>query len=207
MEELKTNARKLSPEEQYQIRRSIVRMLKKGYKPDQVTDALGISRSLVYATKKIYEEKGIDAIKPQRRGRRTGEKRVLTSEQEKTVRQTIIDKNPEQLKLKCCLWTRRAVHDYILREFGVDMPLSTLGYYLARWGFSVQRPVKKAIGQDAERIAKWMGEEYPAVEKQAREEDCEIYWGDETALQNTANYVKGYAPVGQTPVLQSSRGR
>jgi len=87
------------------------------------------------------------------------------------------------------------------------MPLSTLGYYLARWGFSVQRPVKKAIGQDAERIAKWMGEEYPAVEKQAREEDCEIYWGDETALQNTANYVKGYAPVGQTPVLQSSRGR
>jgi len=77
MEELKTNARKLSPEEQYQIRRSIVRMLKKGYKPDQVTDALGISRSLVYATKKIYEEKGIDAIKPQRRGRRTGEKRVL----------------------------------------------------------------------------------------------------------------------------------
>jgi transposase len=58
------------------------------------------------------------------------------------------------------------------------------------------------MGQDPERIVKWLEQEYPSIEKQAHEEDCEIYWGDETAVQNTANYVKGYAPVGQTPVLE-----
>ena len=202
MEELKANARKLSPNEQFQIRKSIIRMLKKGYKPEATADALGVSRSLVYATKKSYDEGGMDSIKPRKRGRKTGEKRKLTPEQEKTIRLAIIDNNPEQLKLECCLWTRKAIHDYMKRDFGIDMPLSTLGYYLERWGFSVQRPVKRAAKQDPEKIAKWLEEEYPAIEGKAREEDCEIYWGDETALQNTANYVKGYAPIGNAPVLE-----
>jgi len=48
----------------------------------------------------------------------------------------------------------------------------------------------------------WMEEEYPAIAEKAKAENAEIYWGDETALQNTANYIKGYAPIGKTPVLK-----
>jgi transposase len=94
------------------------------------------------------------------------------------------------------------VQEYIKRDFGINIPLSTLGYYLDRWGFSVQRPARKAIEQNPEKISKWLEEDYPAIEKQARDENCEIYWGDETAVQNTANYAKGYSLVGQTPVLE-----
>jgi transposase len=202
MEELRTNAKRLSPNEQYQLRKSIIRLLKKGIAPDQIKETLDVSRSLVYATKKIYEEEGIDGIKPKKRGRRTGEKRILTPEQEKEIKMTIIDKNPEQLKLKCCMWTRKAIHEYIFRKYKIDMPLSTLGYYLERWGFSVQRPAKRAKGQDAERVQKWVEEEYPAIAEKAKAENAEIYWGDETAIQNTANYIKGYAPIGKTPVLE-----
>ena len=36
----------------------------------------------------------------------------------------------------------------------------------------------------------------------ARKEGAEIFWGDETAVQNESNYVRGYAPKGQTPVLK-----
>ena len=202
MDELKTNAKKLSPNEQYQIRKNIVRMLKKGDTPNEITKALDISRSLVYATKKTYEEKGINGIKPKKRGRRHGDKRILTPEQERTITKVIIDKNPEQLKLKCCMWTRKAIRDYIFREYKLDMPLSTLGYYLKRWGFSVQRPVKRANKQDSARVQSWMNEEYPSIASKAKSENAEIYWGDETALQNTANYIKGYAPIGKTPVLE-----
>jgi len=202
MEELKTNAKKLSQNEQYQIRKNIVRLLKKGHRPDEVTIMLDVSRSLVYGTKKTYDEKGIEGIKPGKRGRRHGDKRILTPERERAIMQTIVDKNPEQLKLKCCLWTRKAIHDYILREYKLDMPLSTLGCYLERWGFSVQRPVKRANKQDEARVKVWMNEEYPAIAEKAKAENAEIYWGDETALQNTANYIKGYAPVGKTPVLK-----
>jgi len=202
MEELRTNAKHLSPNEQYQIRRNIIRLSEKGHPSKEIAETLDVSLRLVQATKKAHKEGGLDGIKAGKRGRSFGDKRVLTPEQEKKIRQTIIDKNPEQMKLQCCLWTRRAIHDYIERDFGIDMPLSTLGYYLERWGFSVQRPIKKASRQNPEKIAKWLDEEYPAIEKQAREENCEIYWGDETAIQNTANYIKGYAPKGQTPVLE-----
>ena len=36
----------------------------------------------------------------------------------------------------------------------------------------------------------------------AKAENGEIYWGDETGIQNTADYLRGYAPIGQTPVVQ-----
>ena len=69
-------------------------------------------------------------------------------------------------------------------------------------GFSIQRPVKKARKQDPVRVERWLTEEYPEIAAKAKAENAEIYWGDETALQNTANYARGYAPKGKTPVLE-----
>ena len=81
------------------------------------------------------------------------------------------------------------------------MPLSSLGYYLERWGFSVQRPKKQAYQQDEERIGHWLTVEYPDLSKRAKAEKAEIFFGDETGIQNTANDAKGYAPIGKTPVV------
>jgi transposase len=200
--ELRTNAKRLSPDEQYQIRRNIMRLVEKGLKNAEIAEMLDVSLRLVQATKKNYVENGLDGIKLKRRGRKKGEKRTLTPEQEKEIQGIIIDKNPEQMKLKCCLWTRKAIHELILAKYKHDMPLSTLGYYLDRWGFSVQRPVKKARKQDSERVEKWLHEEYPGIAEKAKAENAEIYWGDETAVQNTANYARGYSPKGKTPVLE-----
>ena len=53
----------LSPEDQYQLRKSIIRLLKKGLAPGEIAETLDVSRSHVYATKKTYDEKGIEGIK------------------------------------------------------------------------------------------------------------------------------------------------
>jgi transposase len=82
------------------------------------------------------------------------------------------------------------------------MPLSTLGYYLERWGFSVQRPIKRAYKQNPEQINQWLNDTYPTITSRAKEENAEIYWGDETGVQNTADYLWGYAPIDQTPIVQ-----
>ena len=82
------------------------------------------------------------------------------------------------------------------------MPLSTLGYYLARWGFSVQRPVKRAYKQDEAKVAEWVEVEFAGISQRAKKEKAEIFFGDEVGIQNTANYAKGYAPIGKTPVVQ-----
>jgi len=81
------------------------------------------------------------------------------------------------------------------------MPLSTLGYYLARWGFSVQRPTKRAYKQDEAKVAEWVDVEFPGISERAKEENAEIFFGDEVGIQNTANYARGYAPIGKTPVV------
>ena len=203
MDELRTQAKKISPEEQYQLRKSIVRLLKQGNKPDKVSEILDVSRSHVYATKKTYDEKGIAGIKPQKRGRRTGEQRTLAPEQEKEIRSIIVDKNPEQLRLPGCMWTRANIRQLIREKYKIDMPASTLGYYLARWGFSVQRPIKRAYKQDEKQIAKWLDVDFPGISERAKNENAEIFFGDECGIQNTANYAKGYAPIGQTPVVKA----
>lgn len=200
--ELETGARYLSPGEQYQLRRSIIRLTKQGKKNQEVAAILDVSIRLVQTTKKAYKLEGLEGIKPKKRGRRKGEKRLLTPEQEKEIQKTIVEKYPEQLKMKCCLWTKRAIHDLILQKYKLDMGSSTLGYYLARWGYSIQRPIKKARNQNPEQVDQWMNEEYPSIAAKAKAERAEIYWGDETALQNTANYARGYSPKGHAPVLE-----
>lgn len=72
---------------------------------------------------------------------------------------------------------------------------------LNRWGFTPQRPVKRALEQRPEEIATWLNDTYPAVAARAKAEGAVIYWGDETAVKQDANWVRGYAPRGKTPVL------
>ena len=96
---------------------------------------------------------GIEAIKPKRRGRKPGEKRTLSPEQEREVINLLVDHTPEQLQLECCLWTRAGVRALILREYGRDMPIRTVGEYLKRWGFTVQRPAKQAMKQNPAAVA------------------------------------------------------
>ena len=56
--------------------------------------------------KKAYAENGIKGIKSKHQGRCVGEKRTLSADQEKEIQKIIIDKNPDQLRLKGCMWTR-----------------------------------------------------------------------------------------------------
>jgi len=200
--ELKTKARSATTEEQYQIRKTIVRLLKKGKSGREIANLLDVSEGHVSNVKKAYNENGIKGIQIGKRGRRNGDKRTLTPEQEKEIRSIIIDKNPDQLKLPGCMWTRENIRQLIREKYKIIMPLSTLGYYLQRWGFSVQRPVKRAYKQDEKKVGAWLNKEFPGITARAESENAEIFFGDETGLQNTANYAKGYAPIGKTPIVQ-----
>jgi transposase len=79
--------------------------------------------------------------------------------------------------------------------------------YLKRWGFTTQRPLKKAYEQPPEAIAKWVNEEYPKIAAQAKEEGAEIQWGDETGLRSDDVRGRGYAPKGKTPVVLANANR
>ncbi len=206
-EELKIEAVRMGPEEQYLIRKNIVCLLKKGKSNSEIADTLGVSERHVRSVKKAYSEGGIEAVKPKKRGRRKGENRILNSEQEKEIQQIIVDNTPDQLKLKECMWTRKNIAALIKQKYGIEIKFSTLGYYLERWGFSVQRPIKRAYKQDQSKIDEWLNKDFPGITKRAEDENAEIFFGDETNFQNTMNYLKGYAPKGKTPVVKTESQR
>lgn len=41
------------------------------------------------------------------------------------LRETILERNPGQLKLPLALWNRRAVEDAVRRPVGIEMPIRT----------------------------------------------------------------------------------
>ncbi len=146
--ELKTNARSVGTETQYEIRKNRIRLLKSGKTGREVAKLLGVSEGHVSNTKKAYQENGMEGLKIGQRGRKEGEKRVLTPEQEKEIKDIIIHKTPEQFHLKECMWNRKNIREVIMQKYNLDMPLSTVGCYLKRWGLTVQRPVKQAYKRD-----------------------------------------------------------
>lgn len=60
---------------------------------------------------------------------------------------------------------------------------------------------KKDYRQDEKAVKEWLEVTYPAIVSKAAEENAEIWWVDETGARNASNYIKGYAPKGETPTV------
>ncbi len=200
------DARK-SPEGLFERRKQVLRLQKKGYGPMAIAEMTGLSWGAVNAAIKAYAAGGLNALKPKKRGRKSGTKRLLTPAQEKEVQRLICDKRPEQMKMDFALWTRDAVRQLIRERFDVHLAVRSMGDYLNRWGFTPQKPIKRAYEQQSEAVRKWLDEEYPRIATKARMEGAEIHWTDETAVVNTDVRGRSYSPRGQTPETRAVWGR
>lgn len=197
----KRDARSLTPKTQEEIRRQAIRLLKK-LKPSQVADQLEVSRNAVYEWIKAHKAGGMKALKAKRQGRPKGTGLTLSVEQQAKVRMIICDATPDQLKMPFALWTREAIQSLISDLFKIKMERRQVGRYLKRWGFTPQRPVKRAYERNDKAVRQWMDEDYPAIAKKAAAEDAEVHWGDETGIKSNDHRGRGYAPKGHTPVLR-----
>lgn len=202
----KEDARYQKLEQLHERRKQVVRLHVRGTPVMQIVALTGLSYPTVRKAVDLFVQGGWAAIKPAARGRNAGDGRRLSAEQEAQVRRTICDKRPEQLKMAFALWTRGAVMQFIEREFGVKLSIRATGEYLRRWGFTPQKPIKRAYEQRPEAVRQWLEHEYAAIERRAKAEGGEIHWGDETALVNTDVRGRSYAPRGKTPVTMAVGG-
>ena len=202
----KEDARFQTLEQLHERRKQVVRLHKKAIKIMQIVAMTGLSYPTVRSTIDLFEAGGWSAIRPALRGRSRGDGRTLSQAQEGTVQSLIIDKRPEQLKMDFCLWSRAAVGQLINQEFGIKLQVRSIGKYLTRWGFTPQKPIKRAYEQSPQAVQAWLEGQYPAIEQRARREGGEIHWGDETALVNTDVRARSYAPAGKTPVTLAVGG-
>ncbi len=201
----KIDARSLSSTAQEQIRQLAVKAVLDGKKQVEVAKLYGVTRRAVSKWLKAYRNSGIQALKAKSKGRPKGGS--LLPWQAALIAKTVIDHHPEQLKLPFYLWTREAVALLIQRKFGLRVSLSTAGRYLKRWGFTPQKPVRRALEQNPEEISNWLEVEYPAIQQQAKSEKAQIFWGDEMGLRSDHAVGRSYGLRGQTPVIAATGKR
>lgn len=202
------DARALSPEAQEALRRQAVRAVVEGGRTrTEVAELFGVTRQAVALWVKAYRARGERALEAKPRGRPKGKGTRLEPWQMAQVAETLRDRMPDQLKLPFYLWTREAVVALVERRFGVRLSLSTAGRYLKRWGFTPQKPMRRAYERNEEVVRRWLDEEYPEIRKRAKAEGAEIYWGDEMGLRSDHVAGRSWGLKGKTPVVDATGKR
>lgn len=204
---MKEDGRKMSKEQQKAARQRAMKLLDSGWMQAEVAQAVGVHVRTVRQWGQHRREHGIKSLLADARGREVGDGRILNQEQEQEIQKLIRDKLPDQLKLPFALWTGCAVAQLLESRYGIKLPVRTMGEYLKRWGFTPQKPIKRAYEQQPKAVKKWLKTTYPGIAAQARIEDAQIYWGDQTGVNNQPNAPRGYAPKGETPTVSQRSKR
>lgn len=194
------DARTLDPAAQMEKRRLAMTLREAGESFSAIGRTVGVHYMTVSMWWDRYQAGGFEALAVQTRGPKVGKHRRLTARQEQAIQKAITDTTPDQLKLPFALWTRVAIAQLIQQRFGIALPVRTMGHYLTRWGFTAQKPLKRAYEQRPEAIAAWRKTEYPRIKRRALAEGAEIHWGDETGLSTSDSRGRSFAPKGKTPV-------
>ncbi len=195
-----------SQSSQERVRLLVVYFLKKGKgTQQQAADLYGLTLNGVQKIWKRYKDKGFRGLNAKKRGVKQGKK--INGVQAAEVRRLIKDKMPEQLKLSFGLWTREAVQQLIKEKYGVELSRWQVGRYLNSWGYTPQKPIRKAFEQKPEQVRQWLDKEYPAIKKRAAKEKGTIYFGDETGMRSDHQAGRSYAPKGETPVIKATGKR
>lgn len=189
------------------IRIRAIKQISSGKRKKEVAEFYGVNQNTITSWVKKHKERGVRGLTDKVRGVKSEDRKLLTPKQEKQVQAMILDTMPDQLKLPYGLWTRRAVKELIEREFKVKLAINTTGDYLRSWGYSPQKPKKKAYEQNSKKVQEWLNETYPEIKGKAKSEGAEIHWGDETGARNSNQHGRSYAPKGRTPVKKSMAKR
>jgi transposase len=153
------DGRKLDHKALEQLRLRAVRQIQQGAHPEDVAQALGMTRAAVYGWMAKYREGGLEALKARPV---PGRPPSLSGAQLQRVYTLVVGNDPRQLQFAFGLWTRAMVRELIGREFAVRLSEVSVGRLLRKLGLSPQRPLYRAYQQSPQAVARWKAETYPS---------------------------------------------
>src|SRR3954468_17492284 len=100
------------------------------------------------------------------------------------------------------LWTAARVARLIERHFRITYhPEHVRKILKRRLGWTSQKPRRKARERDDKEVARWVGDEFPRIVRQAWRRRAYLVFLDESGFFLTPTVRRTLAPRGQTPVL------
>lgn len=169
MEKLR-DARTLPPEALLERRQQAIELHRKGMTRLEIAPLVGVNRNTVGQWIALWKQGGNPALKVGTAGAPKGSNRTLDESMEKKIKACLIDRTPDQLRMPFALWTRAAVGQLIKDLTGIPMPIRTVGHYLRQWGFTPQKPLRRAYERCPKKVEQWLKEAYPALCHRAKEE-------------------------------------
>lgn len=195
---IQEDARSLSPEAQAALRQRAVLAIAQGMRPGKAAITFKVSRQAIHNWLKRSQSCKENALSPRKRGPKKACGK-LKGWQAAVICNIIRDRHPEQLKLPFVLWTSEAIRRLILRKYHIVLSARSVRRYLARWGFTPQKPVRLAYERDPVAVKKWLIEKYPVIRVAARCQKARIYWGDAMGIRSDHQSGRSYSPRGIKP--------
>ena len=153
-----------TPQELEQRRLRAVHLLSEGFSPVEVARQIGVDRRSVRRWKAAARKGGTSAVaaKPA-----SGRPRRLTARDLTRLRRLLM-KGAVAAGLPTDLWTCPRVSWLIGRKFDVHYHPAHVSRLLHGLGFSPQKPTRRAVERDEDRIRAWIEQDWPRVKKTPR---------------------------------------
>jgi transposase len=102
------------------------------------------------------------------------------------------------------LWTAARVARLVEREFHISYhPEHVREILKRRLGWTSQKPRRKARERNDKEVARWVGDEFPRIVREAWRRSAYIAFLDESGFFLTPTVRRTLAPRGKTPVLEA----
>ncbi len=115
--------------------------------------------------------------------------------------------DPRQHKFAFALWSSKIIGDVIRRKFGVRLSKASVCRLMQQLGITSQRPLWRAYQRDPIAAERWIREEFPAIQAEARKAGADIWFGDEAGVRSDAHSGRTWAPRGKTPIVTTTGAR
>lgn len=183
--------------------RAVEAVVKEKQSPEAVIGWFRLHRTVIYKWLRMFRDGGWDAL---RSTKALGPEPKLTWKEKQRLGKLLM-KNPLQLHFDFGLWTLEMARELIWKKFGKSVSVPTVTRILKEIGYSRQKPLQRAYEQDPERVWQWKQKEYPAILKEAKRENREIYFEDESGFRSTGSGGTTWAPKGHTPIVRKTGKR
>jgi transposase len=186
------------------LRRRGVDAVQNGESPEVVARALGVARQTIYNWLALYRSGGWDALEAKKRG---GRPHKLGGKAMKWIYNTVTRKNPLQLNFPFALWTCSMVALVIKDRFNIKLSRASVGRLMNQLGLSAQRPLWRAYQQDPKAIERWLQEEFPKIQVDAKKLKAKIFFSDEAGVRSDFHSGTTWGIRGKTPIVSSTGSR